>query len=201
MKVLNLYSGIGGNRKHWKGCDVTAVEYREDIANAYRDLYPNDSVVIGDAHEYLEEKFREFDFIWSSPPCQTHSRMRHHLGVGAKGFKPLMPDMTLYSEIVFLQHNALPNQKWVVENVNPYYEPLLPSKLIQRHRYWSNFEIDDIEFKSDKLRSAQIPDLQEHHGIDISKYKIKEKRQVLRNCVHPDMGLYIFNQANKEQEE
>ena len=198
MKILNLYAGVGGNRKLWDGHEVTAVEYRRDIADAYKDMHPNDEVVVGDAHQYLEDNYKEFDFIWSSPPCQSHSRMRHYLGVGAKGFKPLMPDMVLYSEIVFLQTNALPHQKWVVENVNPYYEPLIPAPLIQRHRYWSNFEITDKDFKSDKLRSAQIPDLQIHHGIDITKYKIKGKRQVLRNCVHPDMGLHVLLAAQEK---
>jgi len=194
VKILNLYAGVGGNRKHWKNCEVTAVEFREDIAIAYADMYPDDTVIIGDANKYLEENYKEFDFIWSSPPCQTHSRMRHNLGVKGKGFAPQLPDMSLYSQIVFLQHNALPYQRWVVENVNPYYEPLIPAPLIQRHRYWSNFKISDKRFDSDRLRSAQIKELQEHHGIDLSKYKIKEKRQVLRNCVHPNMGLHVMNE-------
>jgi len=32
MKVLNLYAGIGGNRKLWPDeCEVTAVENNEEI--------------------------------------------------------------------------------------------------------------------------------------------------------------------------
>ena len=193
-KILNLYAGIGGNRKLWNG-EITAVEIREDLCEIYSELYPNDTVICGDAHKYLEQNWNKFDFIWSSPPCQTHSAMRHNLGVKAKGFDPLMPDMTLYAEIIFLQNNALDKQKWVVENVNPYYKILIDAPLIQRHRYWSNFDIKNKNFNSDKLRSAQIPDLEKHHGFDLSKYKIKEKRQVLRNCVHPDMGKYIFDCA------
>jgi hypothetical protein len=27
VRVLNLYAGIGGNRKHWENVEVTAVEY------------------------------------------------------------------------------------------------------------------------------------------------------------------------------
>lgn len=51
MKVLNLYAGLGGNRKLWgKDHDITAVENDEKIAKVYSDLFPNDKLVIGDAH-------------------------------------------------------------------------------------------------------------------------------------------------------
>lgn len=64
MKILNLYAGIGGNRKLWGNDDeITAVEFDEQIAKIYQDNFPNDKVVIGDAHQYLLEHFREFDFI------------------------------------------------------------------------------------------------------------------------------------------
>ena len=53
MKVLNLYAGIGGNRKLWQGVEVTAVELNEKIAAVYQSFYPADHVVIGDAHQYL----------------------------------------------------------------------------------------------------------------------------------------------------
>ena len=33
MKVLNLYAGIGGNRKLWKDVEVTAVENNKEIAH------------------------------------------------------------------------------------------------------------------------------------------------------------------------
>ena len=36
-KVLNLFAGIGGNRKHWKDVEVTAIEYNEEIANVYKE--------------------------------------------------------------------------------------------------------------------------------------------------------------------
>ena len=75
MKVLNLYAGIGGNRKYWEDVEVTAVEYNEEIANVYQHFFPNDNVIVDDAHEYLAKNWRNFDFIWSSPPCPTHSRM------------------------------------------------------------------------------------------------------------------------------
>src|SRR5690606_22322754 len=103
--------------------EITAVEFDENIANVYKDLFPNDNVIVGDAHQYLLDHFKEFDFIWASPPCQTHSSFRQNIGVRFRGVEPVYPDMKLYQEIIFLQYNF--DGKWVVENVNPYYKPLI----------------------------------------------------------------------------
>jgi DNA (cytosine-5)-methyltransferase 1 len=75
MKILNLYAGLGGNRKLWQNHNIIAVEYTEKIAQVYKNNFPNDNVIIADAHQYLLDHHKEFDFIWSSPPCQSHSRM------------------------------------------------------------------------------------------------------------------------------
>lgn len=195
MKILNLYCGIGGNRKLWGDeHEVTAVETNHEIINIYSDLFPNDIIFVGDAHEVLSKSFDHFDFIWSSPPCQTHSSFRQNIGVRYRGVEPVYPDMKLYQEILFLQANF--KGKWVVENVKPYYKPLIePTKELQRHLFWSNFEIKDADFEQDKIRTAQIPDLQKLHGFDLSGYKLKNKRQVLRNCVYPELGKHILDQV------
>ena len=104
--------------------------------------------------------------------------------------------MKLYQEIIFLQYNSPEGQKWVVENVKPYYQTLIkPSVELQRHLLWCNFEIPIKNFTQSKLRSAQISDLQDYLGMDISQFKIQNKRQILRNCLHPQIGEYIFNLA------
>lgn len=195
MKILNLYGGIGGNRKLWNGNhQITTVEMNEDIANVYKILFPNDILIIGDAHQYLLENFERFDFIWSSPPCQTHSSFRQNIGVRYRGVKPVYPDMKLYQEIIFLQNNF--KGLFVVENVKPYYKPLIePSFQLDRHNFWSNFDVEKIEFSRPKLRAAQIPELQEFLGYDLSDFKIPNKRQVLRNCVNPQVGEYILKFA------
>lgn len=191
MKILNLYAGIGGNRKLWTGHQVTAVEYDETIAKIYKDNFQEDEVIVADAHQYLIDHYKEFDFIWSSPPCQTHSSFRYNICVRFRGTEPQFPDMRLYQEILFLQYHA--TCKWVVENVKPYYKPLIePTKILQRHLLWSNFEMPDKEFKKDDIRHAQIPDLQLKYGFDLSGYKLKNKRQILRNCVDPKLGLHIL---------
>ena len=194
MKILNLYAGIGGNRKAWANADVTAVEYNPDIAAVYAELYPQDTVIIADAHSFLLEHFDAYDFIWSSPPCQSHSSMRQNLAVRFRGTPPEYPDMKLYQEIIFLKYNF--RGLWCVENVLPYYEPLIPpTATLQRHLFWSNFAITPLETPKDKLRSAQIDDLQAHTGIDLSKYQLPNKRQILRNCVYPALGAHILKCA------
>ena len=204
MKVLNLYSGIGGNRKLWENVNVTAVEYKQEIANVYKEFFPDDNVVVGDAHEYLLSHFAEFDFIWSSPPCPTHSVTNHFLK-GQNIYR--FPDMKLYQEIIFLQHFY--EGLWVVENVKPYYKPLIEPKYVGRHAFWSNFHIPNIDIdydigtmnrKASKesqrraiIREAQIPELTDLHGL--KDFKIKNKRQVLRNCVLPKLGLHVMQSA------
>jgi hypothetical protein len=38
IKILNLYAGLGGNRKLWKNVEVTAVENNPEIAKIYQDF-------------------------------------------------------------------------------------------------------------------------------------------------------------------
>lgn len=199
IKILNLYAGIGGNRKLWDNCEVTSIEDDTKIANVYKQFFPNDIVIIADAHQYLLEYFSEFDFIWSSPPCQSHSRMmkatRHNV---AK-----YPDMNLYQEIIFLKNFF--KGKWLVENVKPYYKPLIePNKIIGRHCFWSNFNISDFEipkFESNFIKSGTVEEsekLKKWLGFEYEGNLYYEKNhcpgQILRNCVHPDLGLHIFNE-------
>jgi DNA (cytosine-5)-methyltransferase 1 len=192
MKILNLYAGLGGNRKLWGNeHQITAVEHDPLIAAIYQDQFPNDEVIVTDAHEYLLDNYKNFDFIWSSPPCPTHSSFRFNIDVRYRGTKAQYPDMSLYQEIIFLKHHFA--GKWVVENVKPYYQPLIdPTFVLQRHYFWSNFTVKSKEFESDNIRGAQIPDLQLLHGIDLSNYKIPEKRKLLRNCVYAPLGLHIL---------
>ena len=200
MKILNLYAGIGGNRRLW-GDDhqITAVEYDENIAAVYADLFPNDELIVGDAHEYLRKHHNEFDFIWSSPPCQTHSSFRFNINERFRGSEPKYPDMTLYEEIIFLQTRT--KALFVIENVVPYYKPLVPAVKIDRHLYWANFDLPELEKKVENLRAIQIPQLEQLHGFDLSSYKLPNKRQVLRNCVSPKTGLAILQAAINTKKE
>jgi DNA (cytosine-5)-methyltransferase 1 len=66
-------------------------------------LAHNDKVVVADAHQYLLDHYKEYDFIWSSPPCPTHSRARYW-AFGINGKKPVYPNMKLYEEVIFLDY-------------------------------------------------------------------------------------------------
>lgn len=195
MKILNLYSGIGGNRKLWGDThEITAVEYNPDIAMVYQDLYPNDTVIVGDAHEYLLKNYKDFDFIWASPPCPTHSDIRR-CGVHAGQYEALYPEMALYQEIILLQNFAPKKQKWVIENVKPYYEYLIkPNVILHRHPFWCNFNIPFYEVQDDRIHS-NITGTSSIYGVDLSKYDMPDKRKVLRNMVNPEVGKYILDRA------
>ena len=195
MKILNLFAGIGGNRKLWQGHEITSVEYDPKIAAIYKDLYPKDELIVGDAHSYLLQNYDKFDFIWSSPPCQSHSSFRFNIQVRFRGTKPAYPDMRLYEQILFLKHYY--QGLWLVENVVPYYEPMLDPQKRNRHLYWANFELPELTKQNDNIRGNQIADLEQLHGFDLSNYKLPNKRQVLRNCVNPVTGLEILNASQK----
>lgn len=199
MKILNLYAGLGGNRKLWAQDhgQVTAVEKNHAICMVYQKLYPNDRVVCADAHQFLLDHHSEYDFAWSSPPCQPHSKMVKFTPHKLKRF----PDLKLYEEIIFLDHFF--KGKWVVENVFPYYKPLIePTKRLGRHLFWANFDITNFEHKQisnfiGRGNSAESEELKKWLGIDYKGNLYyngnNDPNQVLRNCVHPLVGESIFN--------
>jgi len=202
MKILNLYAGIGGNRKLWEDVEVTAVEINPNIAKIYQDFFPNDKIIVGDAHQYLLEHFKEFDFIWSSPPCPSHSQFRKSFSCSV-GAKPIYPDMKLYEEILLLKYYS--DKKWVIENVKSFYEPLIKPSEIQRHYFWHNFHISQRNFDKDTINltggknenaNIQINRLQKRHGFNLDNYNI-DKRTALRNCVTPELGIHILNESKR----
>jgi DNA (cytosine-5)-methyltransferase 1 len=195
MKVLNLYAGIGGNRKLWTDCDVTAVEMDEEIAKVYQDYFPNDKVVVGDAHQYLLDHYKEFDFIWSSPPCPSHSDIRR-CGVHSGQVDAIYPEMALYQEIILLKHYAPKETKWVIENVVPYYKPLIPeNSRLHRHLYWCNFKFSKKAIYDLERRHNDIQGNSTVYGFNLKGTDIDDKRKTLRNMVDPELGLHIFNAA------
>lgn len=194
MKILNLYAGIGGNRKLWGDeHEITGVESDKYIAAVYKVLYPNDKVIVGDAHQYLLDHYKEFDFIWSSPPCPTHSRMST---VSVARGRRKYPDMSLYQEIIWLQHFF--KGDWVVENVTPYYNPLIPpTAIVDRHYIWSNKPITDKSFKRGyigPINHQTVGTLSKAHDIQLPE-GAKNQRKLLRNAVLPEMGAYILEEV------
>lgn len=201
MRILNLYACLGGNRYKWDevtDVEVTAVEWDEELAKLYQERFPNDKVVVADAHQYLLDHYKEFDFIWSSPPCPTHSRARYW---NASNYdtttKAVYPDMTLYQEILFLKHYY--KGKYVVENVIPYYEPLIPAQKRGRHLYWTNFTLPNVlSSRSDArlVRGSKMKSLCALHDYDFRKYKGEQRQlKIARNLVDYEAGKTILETA------
>ena len=198
MKVLNLYACLGGNRYKWDevaDIEVTAVELDSHAAELYAERFPNDTVIVADAHQYLLDHYKEFDFIWSSPPCPTHSSFQHSMKTKRK---MKYPDMSLYQEIIFLQ--SFYNGKFCIENVVPYYEPLIAAQKRGRHLYWCNFAIPAIlttRKNPDLARTKNVvKSLSKFHDYDFSAYRGHQQRQKMaRNLVDYEAGKTIFETA------
>ena len=215
MKILNLYAGIGGNRYLWgDDHEITAVELDPNIAEVYKDFYPNDEVIVGDAHVHLEHNYEAYDFIWSSPPCTTHTRINKNFGFVRYA------DLKLYQEIIFLK--TWFKGKFCVENVIPYYGqnglimPDLIPQLHGRHLFWCNFKIPTTDrrnpekqmqqFNAQKkinkvfIKDDDVESLAAKIGMPVIDKKIyvngnNSPGQLYRNCVKPELGKMILDCA------
>lgn len=208
FKVLNLYSCLGGNRYKWNevknDIEVTAVELDPEAARLYQERFPNDIVIVADAHQYLLDHYKEFDFIWSSPPCPSHSRARYWNSSNYDTTtEAIYPDMKLYEEILFLQH-YYKHGKFVVENVIPYYEPLIPAQKRGRHLYWTNFnlpsDLNDRKYRisgnKDNPLKEELKMLCEFHEYDFTIYQGEQSViKMARNLVDYEAGKTIFETA------
>ena len=201
-KILNLYACLGGNRAKWDevaDIEVTAVELDQEAARLYKERFPNDIVIVADAHQYLLDHYKEFDFIWSSPPCPTHSRARYWSSSNYETTtEAVYPDMNLYQEIIFLQHYYRTG-KWCVENVIPYYEPLIQAQQRGRHLYWTNFnlpkDLKDRRFAISQAKN-ELKGLCEFHDYDFNKYKGEQSvLKMARNLVDYEAGKTILATA------
>jgi len=204
-RILNLYACLGGNRYKWDevsdNIEVVAVELDPELAKLYQERFPNDTVIVADAHQYLLDNYQDFDFIWTSPPCPTHSRMRKtNTGEGERKSKATYPDMKLYQEILLLQHFF--KGKYCVENVIPFYEPLIPAKKRDRHLYWTNFNLpNDLNGrKASNFIHSKVGDLSDFHDYDFRKYKGNQRvDKIARNLVDYEAGRTIFETAMEIQ--
>ena len=203
-KILNLYACLGGNRFKWDEVakeaeikiEITAVELDEELARLYQERFPNDKVIVSDAHQYLLDHYKEFDFIWTSPPCPTHSRARYW-GFGSNGKNPIYPNMSLYEEIIFLKHHF--KGKYVVENVIPYYEPLFNPEKIGRHLFWVNFNLPrELSSRKDNglIKEGSLKSLSKFHDYNFKNYKGNQRiLKVARNLVDYEAGKTILQTA------
>lgn len=148
MKILNLYACLGGNRYKWgNDHEITAVELDPVLAELYQERFPNDTVIVADAHQYLLEHF----------------------------FKG----------------------KYLVENVIPYYEPLIPAQKRGRHLYWANFKLpNDLRERKITIMTgkSEVKKWCEFHDYDFTKYKGEQRiDKIARNLVDYEAGKTILD--------
>lgn len=200
--MKNIYNGCAGLGANCyllgDNYDVTHVEHCEKIASVNKKINPNHKVIVDDAFSYFQEHHKEFSGAWFSPNCQSHTKMvkatRHKVN--------RIPDMTgLYGTIIFLEHFF--DGPWVVENVIPFYKPLIePTLRVGRHLFWSNvdlFGIEDVKRPNgfiNKTNRQGADELKKWLGIDFDGYVYYKNNhcpaQVLRNSVHPLIGKQII---------
>ena len=182
MKILNLYAGIGGNRTLWGDeHEITAIEINSDIASEYKYKFPNDEVIKTDSHQFLLHNYQNYDFIWSSPPCPSHSRLCYSQK------EKRYAEMSLYQQIILLK--SWFKGKYAIENVVPYYDYLIePNVMIGRHPYWTNFKVQPLEVKNIDVSRSTKEELSEYLGMPIPRIN---GALLLRNSVEPKVGKHI----------
>jgi DNA (cytosine-5)-methyltransferase 1 len=197
IKVLNLYACLGGNRYKWTNVDVTAIELDPELARLYQERFPNDKVIVADAHQYLLDHYKEFEYIWSSPPCPDNSRARFWKSLNeSTKVKPVYADLRLYQEYILLDNYF--NGKFTIENVIPYYKPLIPGQERGRHVYWTNYKLPaSINERTFKFGgNDEVKRLCEFHDYDFYQYKGEQRLdKIARNLVDYEAGLTIFQCA------
>ena len=203
MKILNLYACLGGNRYKWnevkEDIEVTAVELDPEAARLYQERFPNDKVIVADAHQFLLDlknngELDSYSFVWSSPPCPTHSKARF---ARRNTTEAKYPDLKLYEEIIFLDKWF--KGKYVVENVIPYYEPLIPAQKRNRHLYWTNFNLPNVlsERENNFMEGKdEVTHWCKFHDYNFRKYKGEQRTdKIARNLVDYESGKTILETA------
>ena len=164
MRVLDLYAGLGGTDKGIRKVaaeknieiDYYAIEIDPIICQAHKKNNPETNVICADVKDWLD-KVTEFDFVWASPPCQSHSKL-NKTNEG-KGLEPRLIDWDLWHLIDFLSRKQT---KYVVENVKPYYIcPFKPNFSLDRHYFWTNLKLVPFTYQkkpNKKWQNIEVKD-------------------------------------------
>ena len=112
--------------------------------------------------------------------------------------------MKLYEEIILLETVSKGQTprfkgKYVVENVIPYYEPLIQAKKRGRHLYWTNFNLPNTLTDRSVQISAGLDEVKKlcnFHDYNFYQYKGKQPtKKIARNLVDYEAGRTILETA------
>ena len=112
--------------------------------------------------------------------------------------------MKLYEEIILLETVSKGQTprfkgKYVVENVIPYYEPLIPGLKRHRHLYWTNFNLPNtLTDRSVQISAGldEVKKLCKFHDYNFYQYKGKQPtKKIARNLVDYEAGRTILETA------
>ncbi len=209
IKILDLFCGLGGVARGFQEYlieknikfEYYAVDIDFKILLTHKILNPKSITIKKDAYSLRDEELKEYDFIWASPPCETHSHLNFYNWNNPKKFKP--PDMRLYKLIKRLHILNIP---FIVENVKPYYKPpIKPCTKIGRHILWSNISLKPFKVNLPNNFTNVKDDvkrLADYHELDITiAHKIKKilgiskTKAVLRDMVHWRIAYKIAEQV------
>ncbi len=204
IKILDLFCGIGGVAKGFQrylleqgmSFEYYAVDVDPKVLRAHKKFNPLSNTILRDAYSFTDDELLEFDFIWASPPCETHSRLNFYNWGNPKKYKE--PDMRFYELIEMLYRLNIP---FVVENVEPYYKPpIKPSVKVYRHVLWTNLSIRP--FRVDLPNFSDVKDdvksLTKYHGVPRDVVNTlgtaRKARSALRDMVNPIVSYNIAKQ-------
>lgn len=203
LKILDLFCGVGGvARGFQKFLNEQGIEYEyhavdidRSILLAHKVVNKNSVTILRDAYSFEDDELSQYDFIWASPPCETHSIA----GIWRRKFG-VEPDMRLYELIIKLHRLGIP---FVVENVKPYYNPpIKPTSKANRHVLWSNLSIKPVEVDlpyfthiKDKIKDLIWYHQLEKHEKAIRRILGKKTRDALRDMVHWKIAYEIARQV------
>ena len=113
--------------------------------------------------------------------------------------------MIIYQQIILLElvskgENPRFKGKYVIENVVPYYDPLIPAHKRGRHLYWTNFNLPNTlsNRKSPVFGNStdELNKLCEFHDYNFKQYKGKQSTvKIARNLVEYEAGKTILQTA------